>query len=130
MYSKAGLLTRPSQLWEKGREGNVCYVALALRFINLLLRRLCGWLRACLIRRSGLLLRGSLGACLIVPREFVVDGSHFKGHFISRIEQYRGRGLQRIHLVIPCIGAQTAAQWKSGDLIQLVLIQFGSALVW
>jgi hypothetical protein len=91
MYGKAGLSTHPSQLWEKVREGNVRSVTLALRFINLLLRRLCGWLRACLIRRSGLLLRSrGLGACLIVPRELVVDGSYFKGHFIPRIEQYRG----------------------------------------
>ena len=62
MYSKAGRLTRLSQLWQKAHEGKVRCVTLALRLINLLLRWLCGWLRACLIRLSGLLLRGWISA--------------------------------------------------------------------
>jgi hypothetical protein len=61
MYNKAGQRTRLSQLSEVAREGEVRCIALALGVINLLLR-LCGWLRACLIRLGGLLLRGWISA--------------------------------------------------------------------
>jgi hypothetical protein len=56
MYNKAGLLTRLSQRCEMVGEDKVRCVILAGEVINLLLR-LCGWLRARLIRLSGLLLR-------------------------------------------------------------------------
>jgi len=61
MYNKAGLLTRLSQRWEVEREDEVRCIARVLEFIKLLLW-LCGWLRACLIRLSGLLLRGWISA--------------------------------------------------------------------
>src|ERR1700761_7572313 len=116
------------------REGGVRCAARALRFINLLLR-LCGWLRACLVRLSLRLLRGGcLGAgsslCLIVTREFVIDRGHFEWHFIPGVQQYWCCGLQGIYLVIPGVGAETAAQRECRDLIQLVLIQLRSALLY
>src|SRR5258708_4997392 len=104
-----------------GREGGVRCAARALRFINLLLR-LCGWLRTCLIWLSLRLLRGGClgagsGLCLIVASEFVIDRGHFEWHFIPGVQQYGCCGLQGIYLVIPGVGAETAAQWKGGDLI-------------
>lgn len=61
MYNKAGPLTRLSQSSEMAREGEVRCIAPRVEFVNLLLW-LCGWLRACLIRLSGLLLRGWVSA--------------------------------------------------------------------
>jgi hypothetical protein len=88
MYNKAGPQTRLSQLRKTVREGEVRCIAIAQGITNLLLR-LCGWLRTCLIRLSGLL-RGGIGTGgtlrLIVPGEFVIYGRHFKRHFIPGIQ--------------------------------------------
>ena len=89
MYNKAGPQTRLSQLRKTVRVDEVRCIAIAQGTTNLLLR-LCGWLRTCLIRLSGLLLRGGIGTGgtlrLIVPGEFVIYGRHFKWHFIPGIQ--------------------------------------------
>src|SRR5437870_5206599 len=69
---------------------------------------------------------GARGYCCfcLLPCEIEKNRRDLKLHFLSRVNECDGRGLDEVHRIVPGIDVNAAAERKRGNLVFLCPFQF------